>query len=1002
MIRNVLVIGSGPIVIGQAAEFDYSGTQACIACREAGVRSILVNSNPATIQTDPEIADTVYIEPLTVESIRQILELERPEGLIATVGGQTALNLAVALDDAGVLERYGVRVMGTGLDTIRRGEDRALFADTLRQAKQPLLPSEAVTSVERALQVAEELGYPVMCRSAYALGGAGSGFATNRDELIRQVSAGLRSSGSGQVLVERSVYGWSEVEYEVIRDSNDNCLIVCNMENIDPMGVHTGDSIVVAPSQTLSDNEYQELRAAARDVVRALRVEGACNVQFALNRENGEYYVIEVNPRLSRSSALASKATGYPIAKVATRIALGYALPDIRNDITGTTAFFEPALDYITIKIPRWPFDKFTDLPTTIGTSMRSTGEVMAIGRTFEEAMSKAIRSLDQNALPQSGEVITALRQPNGARLGAILGALESGWTPADVSHLTAIHPWFVDRLAAVVQARDDAEPRTHAFRMVDTCAAEFEARTPYFYSSTIPGMRNEATPLAGPKAIILGAGPIRIGQGVEFDYSTVHACLALRAAGIKPIIINNNPETVSTDYSTSDRLYFEPLDIEAVMAIVENERDGLLGVIPQFGGQTAIHLVQPLHERGVPLLGTQPAAIDAAEDRARTSAVLAEAGIPTPAWQSVDRWQDLLPAVEQVGFPALLRPSYVLSGRGMTVVRTSNDVRRYLSGHAHVPLSKPLLIDQFLEGATELDVDAVSDGVETLSVVMEQLEEAGVHSGDSAEVYPVQTVDAGTIATIEDYTRRIARAFATVGLMNIQYAVLDGRVYVLEVNPRASRSVPFAAKASHLPLPDLAVRAILGERLADMEIARPQTDRVCIKEVVLPFRIFPGLQPVLGPEMQSTGESMGIGRTFGEAYWKAWLGAGMKLLPFGGTVYLSVPDEIASREGERLQRFSEQLRGAGCHVVVSSNLVRILPATAGCEPDDVDVASISLAIVLGRTSDEDALLRRAVVTGTPYVSTIGALRGMEMALREGVPDLRAEAWGARHQQVIA
>jgi carbamoyl-phosphate synthase large subunit len=965
---SILIIGSGPIVIGQAAEFDYSGTQACLACREAGVRTVLVNSNPATIQTDPHVADAVYIEPLTVESVEQIIARERPEGVIATVGGQTGLNLAVALAERGVLERYSVRILGTGLDAIRRGEDRALFAQTLVDAGQPILPSHAVTSVDEALLAAEEIGYPVMCRSAFALGGAGSGFAGDPDALRRQIVAGLRSSGSGQVLVEKSVYGWSELEYEVIRDSAGNCMIVCNMENVDPMGVHTGDSIVVAPSQTLSDEEYHLLRRAAIDVVCALGVEGACNVQFALDRDTGAYYVIEVNPRLSRSSALASKATGYPIAKVATRIALGRTLPEIRNDITGTSAFFEPALDYVVVKIPRWPFDKFSAIPPTIGTSMRSTGEVMAIGRTFEEAMDKALRSVDTSSAPISdADLDERLRLPSGHRLQAIFAALRSGWSIDRIAELTRINPWFLDRLAALSDRRGDEGELV--FKMVDTCAGEFEARTPYFYGSTLPGGRNEAAPLPGPKAIILGSGPIRIGQGIEFDYATVHACTALSSAGVRSIIINNNPETVSTDYSTSDRLYFEPLDPEAVEAIVRNEGEGLLGVIPQFGGQTAINLVQPLQERGIPILGTPPESIDAAEDRARTSAVLASEGIPAPAWRSVRRWEDLPAAAEEVGFPALLRPSYVLSGRGMVLARGSEDVRRYVDEHGLEPLRRPLLIDHFLAGAVELDVDAVCDGEDVVTVVMEQLEECGVHSGDSAEVYPAQTVGPELLATVETHTRTLARAFGVVGLMNVQYAVHDGTVYVLEVNPRASRSVPFASKASGVPLADLAVAVILGRKLRDLDVPAPGADRVCIKEVVLPFRVFPGLPPVLGPEMQSTGESMGIGRTFGEAYWKAVQGAGMKRLPFGRPVVVSGLDE------EEQKRLEALLAGVGCTLCS--------PPAGGGSLEDT-----GLVVVLSRAPEDVALLRACVDSGVPYISTPGGLRGLMLALTEGLPDL--------------
>lgn len=980
MTRSVLVVGSGPIVIGQAAEFDYSGTQSCLTCREEGVRTILVNSNPATIQTDPQVADVVYIEPLTLESLRQIIEIERPDGMIATMGGQTGLNLSVGLAEAGVLDRYGVEILGTDLQAIRRGEDRALFAETLKLAGQPVLPSEAVTTVEEALRVAEHIGYPVMCRSAYALGGAGSGFATQADELRRQVQAGLRSSGSGQVLVEKSVRGWNEVEYEVLRDARDNCLIVCNMENIDPMGVHTGESIVVAPSQTLTDVDYHRLRAAAMAVVRALDVRGACNVQFALDRESGRYFVIEVNPRLSRSSALASKATGYPIARVATRIALGYALPEITNSITGTSAFFEPALDYVTIKIPRWPFDKFTQIPAGISTSMRSTGEVMAIGRTFEEAMRKAMRSLDQRDAPPREDLRDLIETPNAHRLFAIVQAIECGWEPEEIARLSGIHPWFVQRLADMVHA--PVEART-VFKMVDTCAAEFEARTPYFYSTAQPGASDETTHLPGPKAIILGAGPIRIGQGVEFDYSTVHACHALRTAGIRSVIINNNPETVSTDYTTSDRLYFEPLDLEAVMAVVRCEADGLLGVIPQFGGQTAIHLVQGLQDAGVRILGTPPESIDAAEDRARTSEVLESSGIPAPAWTSVEHWQDLSAAVERLGYPALLRPSYVLSGQGMMIVRGRDDVRRYLDQHSRVPLRKPLLIDSFLEGAIELNVDAVSDGDGVLTVIMEQLEECGVHSGDSVDVYPTQTIDATIVNTVREYTQRLAQAFSIVGLMNVQYAVHQGTVYVLEVNPRASRSVPFASKASGVPLADIGVRAILGERLRDMGAPEPRTDRISVKQVVLPFRIFPQLPPLLGPEMQSTGESMGSGRTFAEAYWKAWLGAGMKRLPFGGRVWVSIPGNAGVDRGVVL----EHLRDSGC-----------IPVTP---QEQMDLSTVTLVVALGRTDADLAVLQRAVTLGVPCITTEGGTRGLLRALQGGRPDLWAEALPGTTAEVL-
>ncbi|HEX8919091.1 MAG TPA: carbamoyl-phosphate synthase large subunit [Chloroflexota bacterium] len=957
MIRSALILGSGPIVIGQAAEFDYSGTQACLACREAGVRTILVNSNPATIQTDPSSADAVYIEPLTVESVEEIIARERPEGLIATVGGQTGLNLAVALSEQGVLTHYGVRLLGTGLEAIQRGEDRALFAETLRAAGQPILPSVAVCSVREALEAAKEIGYPVMCRSAFALGGAGSGFAADTIELQRQVSLGLQASGSGQVLIERSVRGWAEIEYEVVRDADSNCMIVCNMENVDPMGVHTGDSIVVAPSQTLDDEEYQMLRRAARRVVDALGVEGACNVQFALDRASRTYYVIEVNPRLSRSSALASKATGYPIAKVATQIALGRTLPEIRNDITGTSAFFEPALDYVTVKIPRWPFDKLA-VSRTIGTRMRSTGEVMAIGRSFEEAMRKALRSLDLKPATYATECRDQLlREPNGDRLPIMLDALADGWEVDRVVALSGIHPWFVDRLAAVACPKTASE---QVYKMVDTCSAEFEARTPYFYGTAARG-ENEAIPLPGPKAIILGAGPIRIGQGIEFDYATVHACKALTEYGVRSIVINNNPETISTDYSTSDRLYFEPLDVEAVSAVIQNEADGLLGVIPQFGGQTAINLIEPLQELGAPILGTSPESIDIAEDRAKTSALLNDLDIPAPSWRSISRWEDLGEAIEAVGLPALLRPSYVLSGQGMIVVRTRDDVQRYLDEKSAHSLDKPLLIDAFLEGAVELNVDAVSDGEDVVLVVLEQIEECGAHSGDSTDVYPVQTIDDQTVECVEKLTRRIARSLHIVGLMNVQYAVHGETVYVLEVNPRASRSVPFASKATGIPLAALAVRVILGAKLHDLDIPPARVDRICVKRAVFPWETFPELPPLLGPQMQSTGESMGSGCTYAEAYWKSLLGARVKHLPFGRTVCVSLPEHDPA--------LIDLLQDAGCTAV---------------PPDSAGIDDLGMAIVLDRSPEALALLGRAAAAGVPCITTPGALAGLVRALREG------------------
>ena len=925
-IRKVLIIGSGPIVIGQAAEFDYAGTQACIACREEGVEVVLVNSNPATIQTDPQMADKVYIQPLTVDSVAAVIAAERPDGLIATMGGQTGLNLAVELERAGVLAKYGVRVLGTSTYSIRMAEDRQMFADLMTERGQPVLPHTAVTDLWEAREFAEKQGFPLVVRAAFCLGGTGSGHASNFEELEALVTNGLKLSPVGSVLIERSVAGWAEIEYEVLRDAGDNAIIVCNMENMDPMGVHTGESIVVAPSQTLSDGDYQRLRTMALEIVRALDVRGGCNCQFALNQQTGEVAIIEVNPRLSRSSALASKATGYPIARVAAKIALGYTLGELRNDITGASASAEPALDYVVVKLPRWPFDKFRGVSHRIGMTMKSTGEVMAIGRSFEQAFLKALRSLDTSTAwlevsdawtPE--RIADCLAHPTHERPSAIYNAVARGWPLEEISRLSGIHPWFIERFAniyrmaqrlslhgptdspdigtlaeakrmgfsdgqiaacagtsahAVRQARVQAGI-VPTYKMVDTCAGEFEATTPYFYSAY--EQEDEAPPLPGPKAIVLGSGPIRIGQGIEFDYSSVHAVQALKEAGVRAIVINNNPETVSTDYHLSDRLYFEPLTFEEVMNVVEHERAGLLGVIAQFGGQTALNLIRPLAEAGVPLLGTPPQAIAATEDRRQMAAVCEQLGIPIPAWTIVHSEHELEVFAPQIGFPVLVRPSYVLGGRGMRIIHGPEELRTYLRGLGPHLRRHPVLVDRFLEDATEVDVDGVSDGHEVFTVIMEQIEKAGIHSGDSSCVYPPQTLPPEAIEQIEHYTAMLARHLGVVGLINVQYAVKDGTVYLLEVNARASRTVPFASKATGIPLARIATRLILGmllsEAAPDLRALRPE--RVAVKTVVLPFNKFPDLMPVLGPEMQSTGEAMGTGPDFPTALARAMLGAG-------------------------------------------------------------------------------------------------------------------------------
>ena len=960
--EKVLIIGSGPIVIGQAAEFDYSGSQACRALREEGIHTILVNPNPATIMTDEGIADTIYIEPLTVEVLRQIIRRERPDGLLATLGGQTALNLAVALADAGVLDEYGVKVLGTPVEAIRRAEDRELFKSLLDDIGEPRPESETVHTVEEARRVARELGLPLVVRPAFTLGGTGGGIARTMEELEHIVSIGLRVSPIGQVLLERCLLGWKEVEYEVMRDGADNCITVCNMENMDPMGVHTGDSIVVAPSQTLSDKEYQMLRTAALKIIRALGVEGGCNIQFALAprqeiapwalRPDGHppYYVIEVNPRVSRSSALASKATGYPIARVAAKIAVGLRLDQIRNQVTGkTTAAFEPALDYVVVKIPRWPFDKFPLGERTLSTQMKSTGETMAIARTFEQALQKAVRSLEfsdrtllwEHPSWSEEEIRHLVATPNDLRLWAIMAALRRGADVMELARLSGIDPWFLEKMSGLVamERRLLAEPLTPqllreaklkgfadrdiatladmlpeqvrqmrqrwgirpVYKMVDTCAAEFEAQTPYFYSTYEEDeeAENEAPPLPGPKAVVLGSGPIRIGQGIEFDYCSVHTVWALQENGLKAILVNCNPETVSTDFDTSDRLYFEPLDEESVRDILENEtcEEGPPPVIVQFGGQTAINLAWPLAQAGLPLLGSTAEAIDLAEDRARFEALLYELGIPQPPGASVQSLEEALHTAAVLGYPVLVRPSYVLGGRAMEIVESTNQLIHFVQEATQVGEGRPIRIDKYLEGI-EAEVDAICDGHDVLIPgVMQHIERAGVHSGDSMAVYPPLNLTAQEVETIVDYTRRLARAMAIKGLINVQFVILreggQSTVYVLEMNPRASRTVPFIAKATGVPLVKLAVGTLLGKTIPEMGYPYglwPPGHLVAVKAPVFSMLKLAGVDTYLGPEMKSTGEVMGIDTDFRAALAKALLAADMALPP-KGSILLSLAD---------------------------------------------------------------------------------------------------------------
>ncbi|MEX0801280.1 MAG: carbamoyl-phosphate synthase large subunit [Dehalococcoidia bacterium] len=959
---RVLIIGSGPIVIGQAAEFDYSGSQACRALREEGVHTVLVNSNPATIMTDEGTADTVYVEPLSVPVIARIIERERPDGLLPTLGGQTGLNLAVALADAGVLDQYAVRVLGTPIDTIRRAEDRDLFRQLLQQIDEPLPESVAVTTLEGAKEFAAANGLPLVVRPAYTLGGTGGGIARTAAELDRIVRAGIAASPIGQVLVERSLLGWKEIEYEVMRDSADNCITVCNMENLDPMGVHTGDSIVVAPSQTLSDKEYQMLRSASLKIIRALGIEGGCNIQFALAprkeiadwalRPDGRppYYVIEVNPRVSRSSALASKATGYPIARVAAKIAAGKRLDEIANRVTGqTTAAFEPALDYCVVKIPRWPFDKFPLGDRTLGTQMKATGEVMAIDRTFEAALGKAIRSLEvggrsllwEDPAWRDVDPASRLSEPTDERLWALLAALRRGHTPDEVAKESAVDPWFLHKLNGMVamEQRLLAEPLTPqllreakrlgfsdaviatladrlpeqvralrqewdvrpVYKTVDTCAAEFEAETPYFYSTY--DQENEAPALPGDKALVIGSGPIRIAQGIEFDYCSVHAAWALQEAGLKAIMANSNPETVSTDFDTSDRLYFEPLDEEAVRDLLDNETLNGAGPpsIVQFGGQTAINLATPLHRANQPILGSSAEAIDIAEDRARFEDLMGRLGIPQPPGAAVTNVEDALSTAQLIGYPVLVRPSYVLGGRAMEIVQNATDLIRYVTEAVAIGQGKPVLIDKYLEGK-EAEVDAVCDGEDSLIPgVMEHIERAGVHSGDSMAVYPALGLTMDEVNTIVDYTQRIGAALKVRGLMNVQYVIMrssgdDGdrsTVYVLEVNPRASRTIPFISKVTGVPMVRLAVQVMLGKTLGDLGREPglwPKRRLVAVKAPVFSMSKLIGVDTYLGPEMKSTGEVMGIDYTFESALAKA-LQASDLALPGRGAILLSLAD---------------------------------------------------------------------------------------------------------------
>jgi len=891
--RKVLIIGSGPIVIGQAAEFDYAGTQACKALREEGVETVLVNSNPATIMTDEDVADRVYIEPLTVESVEKIIERERPDAVLPTLGGQTGLNLAMDLHRTGVLASHGVRFLGADADVIRRAEDRDAFKQLLLEIGEPVPPSRVCESLETARDFAAEIGLPLVVRPAYTLGGTGGGFVTTPAELDRVVRGGLDASPIGQVLVERSLWGWKELEYEVMRDASDTCITVCNMENLDPMGVHTGDSIVVAPAQTLSDRDHQMLRSSALRIIRALGIEGGCNVQFALDPASSTYFVIEVNPRVSRSSALASKATGYPIARVAAKVAVGRRLAEIRNEVTGRTfAAFEPALDYVVVKVPRWPFDKFPGADRRLGTQMKSTGEVMAIERTFEGALAKALRSLEQRTPDEADLADPALiDQPNDRRLFALVQALRAGASPADLARRSGIDVWFLERIEHLVRtSAPEAEDERLVYKLVDTCAAEFEAATPYYYSCA-GEEESEVRPEEGRAALVIGSGPIRIGQGIEFDYASVHAAWALRAAGVRAIMANSNPETVSTDFDTSDRLYFEPLDARSALAVARAE--GVAGAVVQFGGQTAINLAEPMGEREVPILGSSVEAIDLAEDRRRFAAALNAIGVPQPVGDTTTTVEEALTIAARVGYPVLVRPSYVLGGRAMEIVHDPDEMGRYMVWARQALPRGSVLVDKYLMGV-EVEVDAISDG-DTVVIpgIMRHVERAGVHSGDSFAVYPADGLEQSEAAEIVDYTVRIARHLDLRGLVNVQYVVHRGGVFVLEVNPRASRTVPMLSKVTGVPMVDLATRVMLGQRLAELGWESglvPARPLVAVKAPVFSMSKLAAVDSYLGPEMKSTGEVMGVDRTLAAALRKAFQAAGMVVRP-GGSVLLTIAD---------------------------------------------------------------------------------------------------------------
>ncbi len=1052
-IHRILIVGSGPIVIGQACEFDYSGTQACKALRADGYEVILLNSNPATIMTDPNLADKTYIEPLTVEYAEEVIRRERPDALLSTVGGQTGLNLAVDLAEKGILDKYGVELIGAKIDSIKKAEDRLLFKDAMRKIGLETPQSRLLTSIEEGHEFAAKIGYPMILRPSFTLGGTGGGIAYNREDMVEILERGLDLSPVHEVLAEESVLGWKEFELEVMRDLADNAIIVCSIENFDPMGVHTGDSITVAPAQTLTDREYQMMRDAALACLREIGVDtGGSNVQFAINPDNGRMVIVEMNPRVSRSSALASKATGFPIAKIAARLAVGYRLDEIKNDITKVTpACFEPTIDYVVVKIPRWQFEKFPGSDPVLTTQMKSVGEVMAIGRTFRQALNKGIRGLETgkaSSVTSCEESLIAQRliTPNPERLSYLRFAFEKGYSLDEIFEMTKIDPWFLRQLQEGVAFEQELEKKTLAtvsrdemrrakrdglsdnrlariwstdplavrgkrkemgitavFNRVDTCAAEFESFTPYLYSSF--ESECEAEPSNRKKVLILGSGPNRIGQGLEFDYCCCHASYALQEFGVESIMVNCNPETVSTDYDTSDRLYFEPLTLEDVLAICDTEKPD--GVIVQFGGQTPLNLALPLKRAGVPIIGTDPENIDLAEDRKLFGRVLDELKIPAPPYGTATSIEEACAVAKRIGYPVLVRPSYVLGGRAMVIAYDEETVRRYMQEATLFSPDRPVLVDRFLEDAIEVDVDALSDTEDVLiGGIMEHIEEAGVHSGDSSCVLPPQTIPETNLATIRGYTEKLARALKVVGLMNVQYAIKDGQVFVLEVNPRASRTAPYVSKATGVRLPKIAVGLMLGKKLKELtdltgglyEGVLP-VRQVCVKSPVFPFSKFPGVDPALGPEMRSTGEVMGVGDNFGEAFGKAQLSAGVPL-PNEGLIFFSVNDRHKTEAVDLARKLAAlgfelaATRGTAAAFKAAGLKVKTIFKVNEGRPNAVDfIKDNKLKLAIYTTtgahsfSDERAIRRSAVLWRVPCITTLSGARAAVQAIESRLRD---------------